>query len=264
MRFVWICYDKGMANETPHIDIPRLFADLQVSEADLEQATSLSIPSDVRVPSVSDIKIATVEDVLSIVNPSESFDVIGVRASSGVAEQPFGQIAIDGALNRINQGMLIREQVAAGESGATSWFSIENGLFRVARQAAIPVARGRSDEGIVQLAEDADLSPDFDPDAEYEDRAVAAIRIPGYPTLVQISPSTEAVRFPKAAVLAAYNADGGFDEHTVGSKLVEMGIVQDKQNPHLELTADRPGGPLPRQDQMARVIIRALVYLARW
>jgi hypothetical protein len=90
-----------------------------------------------------------------------------------------------------------------------------------------------------------------------------AIRIPGQPTVVQVSPSSEAVRFPREAVLAAAQAEGGLEQNTAGSKLAEMGLVADKQNPHAELTADRPGGPLPRQDQMARVIIRGLLRLAR-
>lgn len=80
---------------------------------------------------------------------------------------------------------------------------------------------------------------------------------------MQVSPGSEAVRFPKVAVLAANEADGGFGQHTAGSKLAEMGLVANKQNPHTELTADRLGGPLPRQDQMARAIIRALLHLVQ-
>ena len=42
-----------------------------------------------------------------------------------------------------------------------------------------------------------------------------------------------------------------------------MGIVKDNQNPHSELTANRSGGALPRQDQMARAMICGLVKMAR-
>jgi hypothetical protein len=252
-----------MAYETSNnIDVDRLLADLRVSEADLQQVASLDIPKDVRVPSGSVIKTGTVEDVLRIINPSVNFEVLGVKTSSGVAEQPLGQAAVDGAINRLRNGMQIREQIVPGESENASWFSIENGLFRVKRLGMSTTAK-ETDEGIVQLTEDADLLADFDPEAEYEDRAVTVIHIPGYPTVAQVSPHSEAVTFPRVAVRAAYNAEGGFDQHTVGSKLAEMGIVKDKQNPHSELTVDRRGGPLPRQDQMARVMLRVLVQLAQ-
>lgn len=233
------------------INVPRLFADLAIKDADLRRVAALDIPGSVGVTSGSVIKTGTVEDVLRIVCPNDRFEVFGGKFSSGVAEQPLGQTTIDGALNRL------RNASHRHQSAATAWFSIENGLFRVAPRGALlkPASKGR----IRQFTERADLSPQFDPDAEYEDRAVAAIHIPGYPTIVQISPASEAVRFPKEAVLAAHNAQGGFEKHTAGSKLAEMKIVKDKQNPHLELTVGRSGGPLARPDQMARVMIRALL-----
>jgi len=249
-----------MTHEYPTIDIDRLFNDLQIAETDLHKIASLDIPAEIRVPSISPIKTGTVKDVLHIVRPGEYFDVFGVKSASDVAEQPLGQAAIDGALNRLHNGMQIREEVVPSESRA-AWFSIENGLFKVPQQDA-PIMPGEVVQGTVQFTEGADLSTTFDPEADYEDRAVAAVRIPGYPVVVHISPASEAVRFPKEAVLAAYNADGGFDKHTVSSKLAEMGIVQNMQNPHIELTANRPGGTLSRQDQMARVMIRVLVGLA--
>jgi|GEM_PF-1730647 len=252
------------ADEITNIDVARLFADLQITEVELGQIASLSIPPDVRVTSVSPIKTNTVGDVLQIVGPNGDFDVVGVKAPSGVGELPLGQAAINGALNRLNNGVQIRQEINPDETNATAWFSIENGLFKVPRGGESQVAaEDATDKGVVQFTEDADLSPDFDPDAEYEDRAVTVIRIPGRPTIVQVSPSSEAVRIPKVAVLAAHDADGGFGQHTVGSKLAEMGLAVDKQNPHAELTMDRPTGPLPRQDQMARVIIRALLRLTQ-
>lgn len=250
-----------MAYEYPTIDVDRLFNDLQIVETDLQKIAALGIPADIRVPSLSPIKTATVENMLHIVRPGEDFDVLGVKAPSGVAEQPLGQAAINSALNRLHNGMHIREEAVPDESGV-AWFSIENGLFKVTQQDTSVAAESEVAQGIVLFTEGADVSTTFDPNAEYEDRAVAAVRIPGYPTVVHISPSSEAVRFPGDAVLAAYNADSGFDKHTAGSKLAEMGIVQDKQNPHMELTTNRPGGPLSRQDQMARVMIRVLVGLA--
>lgn len=245
-----------------NIDVPRLFTDLALTESVLEQIAALEIPGDVAVTSTSAIKTATVGDALRIIRLEEEFKVVGEKASSGVAEQPLGQTAVDGALNRLRNGIQNKERDSADKGDTFGWFSIENGLFRVARHGGLFEARDRSAEGVLQFTEGADLTPDYDPEADYEDRAVAAIRLPGYPTIVQISPGSEAVRFPKAAIAAAYTAPGGLNEHTAGSKLAEMGVVTDKQNPHEELTEGRPGGPLPRQDQMARVIIRALARLA--
>jgi hypothetical protein len=247
----------------PNIDVPRLFADLGVTEADLRNIAALSIPSDAHcVTSISLIKTDTTAATVHLVRPDIQCDVVGYGVLSGVNEQPLGQETINGALNRLDNGVAAREQVAPGEARRAAWFSVENGLFRVSGQPG-PEVVDRSAEGIRQFTAGADLTTKFDPNAEYEDRAVAVIRISGYPTIVQISPGSEAVRFPKDAVMAAANAEGGLAEHTAGSMLAEMGLVKDKQNPHTELTADRPGGPLPRQDQIARVIVRGLLELAR-
>lgn len=252
-------HDAPLLN--PNINVPRLFEDLRLTEADLGNLNALQIPFDVYVPSTSQIKTSTVTDALRIVQPGRAFNVVGVKVPSGVDEQPLGQTTIDGALNRLGNVIRAREEIVPDEGDTAAWFSIENGLFRVGQQPEVE-AVDRIDEGVVQFTEGADLAARFDPNAEYEDRAVTAIRIPGYPTVLHISPASEAVRFPRDAVMAAANADGGLTENTAGSMLAEMGIVVDKQNPHTELTADRPGGPLPRQDQMARVIIRSLVRLA--
>lgn len=252
-----------MAFNDMGIDLQRVYSDLHITGGDLLGLGSLDYPETVHVPSTSAIKTGTVDCVLRCVDPGVEFEVTGVKVPSDVAEQPVGQIAIDGALNRLFNGIEVVEGPHPDQAGTTAWFSIENGIFRVAAEGALLVARDRSDEGIVQHTEGADLTTDFDPDAEYEDRAVAAIRIPGHPIIVQVSPETEAVRFPKEAVVAAYEAGGSFGEHTVGSKLSEMGLVANNQNPHLELTADRPEGPLSRQDQMFRAMLRALLVLTQ-
>lgn len=251
-----------MTHNTPNIDIPRLFADLEIHDGDLADVASLPIPKTVLVTSASAIKVDTVQDVLGIVMPDTNFNVAGVKAASDVAEQPLGQIAIDGALNRLNNGIRMREADHPGDPTTVVWISIENGLFVVSSEHT-PTDEATIGTDNIQFNGGANLSTKFDLMAEYEDRAVVVIRIPGYPTVVQISPDSEAVPVPKEAVLAAYVAEGGFELHTAGSKLAEMGLVADKQNPHIELSADREGGPLPRQDQMARAIIRALLHLTQ-
>lgn len=246
---------------SPEIDVPRLLDELQVTPEDLQLIDALQIPEAIRVPSTSAIKTETVEDVLRIVQPGKVFTVIGEKASSDTNEQPVGQQAIDGAVNRTRNGITRREEIVPGDLARSAWITIENGIFREGVKANLPAPIVPS--GVKISAEGVDLTTDFDPAAQYQDRAVTLIRIPGQPVHVGISPESEAVRFPQAAVHAAYNAEGGFAQVTAGSKLAEMGLVGNKQNPHKELTADRPGGPLPRQDQMARVIIRGLVGMAR-
>lgn len=224
-----------------NIDVSRLLSELDITEKDMARVSALAIPTEVSVTSGSPIKTAVVRDSLRVMRPGEEFRVTGYKVPSGVPEQPLGQQAVDGALNRIRNS-----EYLAGIAEPTAWFSVENGLFRITHPSNL-----------------ADMSTVFDPRASYEDRAVAVILLPGHPIATQISPSNEAVLFPNAAVHAAYDAEGGFARHTAGSILLEMGMVLDGQNPHVELTLDRPGGLLTRQDQMARVVIRGLVALAR-
>jgi len=232
------------------IDLHRLFYDLELTDASLGRIAQLDIPDAVRITSTSLIKLRMPTDVLQIVVPTREFDVLGVKSPSEVPEQPLGQQAIDGCLNRLRNGILAREKRAPGEAERALWFSVENGLFRVAGRHA--------------LAGTADLSTAFDMTADYEDRAVAAVRLPGLPVVVNVSPASEAVRFPRAAVHAAYQAEGGFDRNTPGTIMARDGVVRDRQNPHIDLTQNRAGGPLSRQDQMARVLIRSLLVLAEY
>jgi hypothetical protein len=254
--------DQELLPTSSNIDVPRLRADLGLTDEALHDLAVLDIPTEVTVASVSPIKTDTVADVLRIIQPEpgQEHNVRGKKVPSGVDEQPLGQTAIDGALNRLHSCMTA-EDTQEGIN-ARAWLSIENGLFRVSEEPGVTEPVNRRAEGVMQFTEGADLTPELDPNAQYEDRTVVAFRIPGHPTVVQVSPASEAVRFPSEAVMAAANAQGGLVENTAGSQLAEMGIVEDKQNPHTELTVDRPGGPLPRQDQMARALIRGLLRLA--
>ncbi|MFS8159876.1 MAG: DUF84 family protein, partial [Candidatus Roizmanbacteria bacterium] len=236
------------------IDIQRLIADIGITKEDLLLIEALDIPEAIRVPSASIIKTETVADVLRIVQPDRQFNIIGVKVPSAIGEQPLGQTTINGAINRLNNGITAREQLVPKELNSAAWFSIENGLFEASAQDSEQIAD--VPQGTIVFTEGANLVTEYNPTAEYDDRAVTVIRIPGHPIIVQISPDSEAVRFPRAAIRAAYEAEGGFMLVTAGAKLKEMGLVQNNQNPHTELTVDRPGGPLPRQDQLARVMIR--------
>lgn len=212
----------------------------------------LDLPPDIYVSSRSEIKLATVAAVLRMMNPANDFEITGFKVPSEVPEQPIGSQTIAGALNRLRNVMSMTKEVAK----PAAIVSIENGLFRVSRDHT-PASGFVNLDGASICLNGADLTPDFDPNAEYEDRVVVAISLPVHPTIVQISANNEAVKFPSAAVHAAHNAAGGFEKNTAGSKLFEMGLVTEKQDPHIDLTA----GSLSRQKQMARVIIRALTIL---
>lgn len=237
--------------------------DIEIGEGALRAIAALTMPHDNFVTSKSAIKIGTVQEVLGIVRPDEELTVTGDPAPSEVGEQPIGNITIAGALNRQLNSWRRHERIAPNQASRVGRFSVENGIFRRRQQNSAPATITLPNEHVLPFTTDADLSTVFDPAADYEDRAVAVVSLPGYPTVVQVSPAAEAVLFPREAVRAAFDAEGGFDQHTVGSKLVAMGLVQDKQNPHAELTANRPGGALHRQDQMARVLLRALLELTQ-
>jgi hypothetical protein len=224
------------------IDMTKLRQDLGLSGLVFK---SLELPNDVSVTSGSAIKINTVADTLHLVKPNQLFELTSLKAPSGVAEQPVGRVAIDGALNRLHGAL------QALDNPQSAVFSIENGLFRVSDDYCEPISDASE---FLLSSEGADLSSEFDPEAEYEDRAVSAIKIGDHPIVVHISPKSEAVPFPKKAVLAAHQRPNGFNKHTVGAELFAMGLVSDPQNPHLELT----NGTFSRQEQMMRVMIRTL------
>jgi hypothetical protein len=224
------------------IDKTKLQQDLGLSGVDFK---SLELPNDVSVTSGSAIKVKTVADTLHLIKPGQSFELISLKVPSRVAEQPIGRVAIDGALNRLHGAL----QALGNPQSAV--FSIENGLFRVSDDYCEPISDAAD---FLLSSEGADLNPEFDPNAEYEDRAVSAIKIGNHPVVVHISPKSEAVPCPKKVVLAAYQKPGSFDEHTVGAELFKIGLASDPQNPHLELT----NGTFSRQEQMMRVMIRTL------
>lgn len=264
--------EKVGAPINPNIDVDRLKRDLGITEADYALIEGLNIPDTILVPSTSAIKTGTVGDALRIVCPNREFNVIGVAGVSSskvdasedeiVGEQPFGRKTIRGALNRMEGAVAARGVLAPQErDDDRACISIENGLFRESGHATEPQVF--DEEGVVANTEGVDLHDQFDENAEHDDRTVIAIKLPGHSPVVQISPDAEAVRFPKDAIIAARDDEGGFLKHTAGSKLKELGLVRDKQNPHKELTADRPEGPMPREDQMARAIIRDLLTQAR-
>lgn len=234
-----------MTNRITTVDYERIFSDLAIEPRSFD---SLVLPSEIRVPSKSAIKIDVVSGVLEAIRPNMRFNVVGVTAPSEVNEQPVGIEAIDGAMNRLHNGRLADGLVTA------AWFCIENGIFAVSEGNSNLVLPHR---GLDIETQGIDVSPEYQPAAEYEDRAVAVLAIPGYGTTAEISIQDEAIIIPRIAVRAAYNDTGSFGIHTAGSKLAEMGLVRDKQDPHIDLT----NGEFSRREQMTRVIIRALTRL---
>lgn len=245
------------------VDRSRLFADLNLTDGTFAKIAELDMPWEVRVPSLSPIKTGTVSDTLRIVYPTWQFNVIGVGATSGVPEEPVGMQTLVGVANRHRNGVAARDRIAPGEAERSAWWSVESGLFRVSHKGIpLEIVELRGDDS-VQYINGADLTTEYDPDGEYFDRAVAAISLPDRPTVACVSPDSEAVKFPKDAVATAFQADGSFSRNTVGKFLFSEGLVRNKQDPHIDLTKDREGGPLGRPEQMARVFLRCLVELAR-
>jgi hypothetical protein len=241
-------YDRPL--HSPEINVPKLLMGLGLTEADLQALNDLYVPETVSVTSEGQIKTATVEhNYISWSQP----EISAWRARRSPREQMNKRLD-----NRLWNIVAKREATKPVSSDTTAVFSIENGSFRISPGGNTGLS-GRSDENVLQFIEGADLTPGFDHTAEYEDRVPVAIRIPGRPVIIQISPPSEAVHFPKEAVLAAVQADGGLEQNTAGSVLADMDIVGDKQNPHAELTVNRPEGPLFRQEQIVRAIIRGLV-----
>ncbi len=224
--------------ENPNINVPRLQADLGITQDALDRVGRLSLSSTIYVASASPIKIHTVRDSLRLMRPNERFAVRGVAADSSVDEQPFGASTLKGAMNRLQDGR--SDRAGDTQAAAGTWIAIENGLFGW--------YGGESFD-----------NTSYYPDTHYYDRALSVVRLSSGRKFWALSTAAESVMFPDDAVVATSKKPGGFREHTVVETMVEMGIVRNKQNPHVELTADRRGGPLCREDQMARVIIRSLL-----
>ncbi|MDO8514354.1 MAG: DUF84 family protein [bacterium] len=187
----------------------------------------LQLPDSIIVTSASAIKVGTVKKVLLELFPKRNFNVVGVKAQSGINEQPVGDEAEQGARNRIQSAEGL---VGTEAKGPHAFVSVESGIF---------------DDG----------------NGGWEDKAVAAIKLPNGRVCVSVSP--RGVQFPTEAVEAARAKDGGFKENTVGSVIAEMyaarGIKIDKQDPQSALT----NGEFPREQQMMSAIKGALSEAAK-
>lgn len=233
-----------MVHHSSDLDFDRIFSDLSIEPSTFD---SLVLPEKIGVVSTSLIKIDLVSDVLSAIKETD-FNVNSAPAPSGVNEQPLGIETIDGAMNRDGNIRL------NNELSNMALFVIENGVFKVSRGNNGLIVPHR---GLDIRTHGANLSTEYEPGAEYEDRAVVIVDIPGYPKIAGISPRDEAVLIPSDAIRAAYEDAGSFGLHTAGSKLAEMGIVRNKQDPHIDLTH----GAFSRREQMARAILRTLTRL---
>lgn len=246
----------GLHNSS--IDLPRLYADLELTEEKLKRLRQIGIPDEIVVSSASLIKIHAVSDALTIAFPGRIFDVKGVSAKSSVDEGPIGMTTVVGALNRFRDTARIIEQGEYPTQPAI--ITMESGVFQIGGEL-IPVDSGLT-IGWSIFYDDVNFSPKFDQRYEYSDRVVTAISILRARQVIQISPTLEAVGIPAKAMIATSLRDGGFVEHSVGETLLNMGLVRNKQDPQSELTQGRIGGPLPRTDQMMRAILRGLLQVA--
>lgn len=121
--------------------------------------------------------------------------------SSGVAEQPMNLEEIkEGASNRLSAAIKLKPR-------AGLYISVESGLIRE------------------PSAKDSEVY-------EWVDRALVIVKTKGR----EISALTEGVLFPEDAVLKTMLKPGGLRLNTVGKVMLEMGLIKDHTDPHLELS----------------------------
>lgn len=247
------------------INHERMIAQLGLLPEDLEDIAKFPIPGKIVVASENELKRWSVDAVVERYGPDQPYDVSSTPAQSGVNSQPFGAEAVRGALNRIRDVYNGLQKSTPEEADTVGIIAVENGLFRIPRvtKKTLTTMRFRRGSDIVLRREDADLDRTFDAKVRYQDRAVVAIKLPYLPTIVQISHSVEASDAHRSAVMAAYAAEGSFRTNTVGEMLVRKRLAANHQNPTYEMTADRPGGPMYRQEQIARTMLRALFHLSQ-
>jgi len=187
----------------------------------------LDLPNHIVVTSTSAIKTGAVKKILSELFPTRNFEIIGVKADSGISEQPVNEETEQGAKNRIRSAESL-STISKLQKGS-AFVSIENGIF--------------SNEN-----------------GEWEDKAVAVIKLPEGKMSSALSP--KGVLFPVEAIEATRAKEGGFQKNTVGSVIAEMyatrGIQIDKQDPHSALTE----GNFTREEQMISAVREALLKLA--
>jgi len=177
---------------------------------------ALALPKSIIVTSASLIKVDTVKKVMGVLFPNREFDITGVKAKSGINEQPVGEETELGAKNRISDA----EQIT-GFDEPHVFISVENGIFPTNNN-------------------------------EYEDKAVIVIKLPDGRTFSEIS--AQGVIFPVEAIEATKEKVGGFKDNTVGGTIAEIfdkrGIKIDKQDPHSALT----NNTITRRDQITNTI----------
>jgi non-canonical (house-cleaning) NTP pyrophosphatase len=146
----------------------------------------LNLPNSIIVTSASAIKIEIVKKAMKILFPKQEFNIVGVKAVSGVNEQPVGKDETElGANNRIASA----EGLVEKSTEPRAFISVENGIFKIT-------------------------------DKQYEDRAVVVIKLPDGQVYSATSP--RGVIFPIEAVEVTRSKIGGFKNNTVGSTIAEM------------------------------------------
>lgn len=196
-------------------------------EAERVLLERLKLPETIIVASGSVIKIETVRKALALLFPGQTFAVQGVKASSGINEQPVGDETETGARNRLKNA---QELFASEQAGTEAAFvSIENGIFEVAP-------------------------------GEWEDRALALIAFPDGRVYTATSVG---VRFPIEDVEKTRELPGGFEKNTVSAfiaeRLIAAGIPADRQDAQKSLT----DGKLPREHQLIDAVEGALLKAAQ-
>ena len=189
----------------------------------IKSLENLDLPNSIIVTSASSIKVETVKKVFKRMFPDREFNIVGVKASSGVNEQPLGDETERGARNRITDAERIKKE--DNFIIPSVFISIENGIFK-------------------------------NNDDKYEDKAVVVLKLPDGQVFSQVS--SQGVVFPNDAVEKTLEKEGGFKDNTIGSTIAEIfaekGITINKQDPHSALT----NSEFTREDQITNTLENVL------
>jgi non-canonical (house-cleaning) NTP pyrophosphatase len=173
-------------------------------------------PKSIGVAGASKIKIEAVQAVVDRMGLHSSVNGIA-GAESGIGEQPNGEAQIfQGALNRALSAK-------AADPRFDAYIGIENGVVRV--------------------EDDEELG------TGWFDYACCLLLLPRWQSIRWVDSAK--CEFPEQAVLHALAKPGGFELHTVGKSLQELGVVRRHQDPHLDLCGKS------RQD----ILVEAVGYL---
>jgi Protein of unknown function DUF84 len=203
--------------------------------------------------SESQLKIQALQNTLDSLNLTKNVEIIGVPASSEVAEEPCGidQTTI-GCQNRLRNAVrLMRKEIG---NAKILFFAVENGITTISSDQYKPISTLSLEEADSNNQLNTHYIPDMymDEREEWFDFAHCMLWIPNVELSgVRASKIIDGVRggskssqsqyiqFPTKSVIKTWNKGenkiNGFKNHTVGETMQQDGIVKSSKDPHIDL-----------------------------